>query len=146
MMIFFKYEFEFNDCWVFGNCIIQRHNHNKTRVLLSNLELSLIFMNPWNQIWNEFFLWNIKAGIWDDNNTGPLGSPNLDQSCKIPWLSGEQWLSSQYVDGLVQERRNSIANTLELRLSCTNPSMNPCWGSQGRVDSLFGLMLALFLV
>ena len=24
-----------------------------------------------------------------------------------------------HIDGLVQERRNSIANTLELRLSCT---------------------------
>ena len=35
-----------------------------------------------------------------------------------------------YVDGLVQERRNSIANTLVLRLSCTNPLMygarSPC--------------------
>ena len=30
------------------------------------------------------------------------------------------------IDGLVQERRNSIANALELRLSCTNPSkFNP---------------------
>ena len=32
-------------------------------------------------------------------------------------------------DGLVQERRNSIAisivNALELRISCTNPSLNP---------------------
>ena len=28
-----------------------------------------------------------------------------------------------HVDGFVRERRNSIANTLELRLSCTNPSM-----------------------
>ena len=28
-----------------------------------------------------------------------------------------------YIDGLVQERRNSIANALELHLSCTNPSM-----------------------
>ena len=28
-----------------------------------------------------------------------------------------------YVDGLMQERRNSTANALELRLSCTNPSM-----------------------
>ena len=27
-----------------------------------------------------------------------------------------------YIDGLVQERRNSIANALELRFSCTNPS------------------------
>ena len=32
-------------------------------------------------------------------------------------------LDDKYVVGLVQERRNSIANTLELRLSCTNPSM-----------------------
>ena len=28
-----------------------------------------------------------------------------------------------YIDGLVQEKRNSIANALELRLSCTNPSI-----------------------
>ena len=29
----------------------------------------------------------------------------------------------QHNCGLVQERRNSIANALELRLSCTNPSI-----------------------
>ena len=29
-----------------------------------------------------------------------------------------------YIDGLVQERRKSIANALELRLSCTNPSLS----------------------
>ena len=28
-----------------------------------------------------------------------------------------------HIDGLIQERRNSIANTLELRLSCPNPSI-----------------------
>ena len=28
-----------------------------------------------------------------------------------------------YFDGLVQERPNSIANALELCLSCTNPSI-----------------------
>ena len=28
-------------------------------------------------------------------------------------------------DGLVQERRNSIVNALELRLSCTNLSIKP---------------------
>ena len=32
-------------------------------------------------------------------------------------------ISHHYIDGLVQERRNSIANALELRLSCTNPSI-----------------------
>ena len=30
---------------------------------------------------------------------------------------------SLHIDGLVQERRNSIANALELLLSCTNPSI-----------------------
>ena len=29
------------------------------------------------------------------------------------------------IGGLVQERRNSIADALELRLSCTNPSTCP---------------------
>ena len=32
----------------------------------------------------------------------------------------------QHLNGLVQESRNSIANALELRLSCTNPSMCTC--------------------
>ena len=52
-------------------------------------------------------------------------------------LSDQQWwcwlvevcltycLSLQYIDGFVQERRNSSALALELRLSCTNPSI---WG------------------
>ena len=31
-------------------------------------------------------------------------------------------ISKSKNDGLVQERHNSIANALELRLSCTNPS------------------------
>ena len=32
-------------------------------------------------------------------------------------------VSCLHIDGLVQERRNSIANALELRLPCTNPSI-----------------------
>ena len=32
----------------------------------------------------------------------------------------EAW---NYIDGLVQERRNSIADALELHLSCTNSSI-----------------------
>ena len=34
-------------------------------------------------------------------------------------------LHGQYVDELVQERHNSSALAMELRLSCTNPPM--CW-------------------
>ena len=29
-------------------------------------------------------------------------------------------MSNHHIDGLMQERRNPIANALELRLSCTN--------------------------
>ena len=29
----------------------------------------------------------------------------------------------RYIDGLVQQRRNSIANTLELRISCINSTI-----------------------
>ena len=35
------------------------------------------------------------------------------------------------ISGLVQERHNSIANALELRLSCTNPSK---WGVQAYAE------------
>ena len=31
---------------------------------------------------------------------------------------------NEHIDGFMQERCNSIANALELRLSCTNPSKN----------------------
>ena len=34
-----------------------------------------------------------------------------------------------YLDGLVQERPNSIVNALELRLSCTNPSLYTVYSS-----------------
>ena len=39
-------------------------------------------------------------------------------------LASSHYLSQPvYMDELVQERRNSIANALELHLSCTNPSI-----------------------
>ena len=40
-------------------------------------------------------------------------------------LKSWNWVVSHVdiIDGLMQERRNSIANALELRLSCTNPSI-----------------------
>ena len=35
----------------------------------------------------------------------------------------ERFLHLDYIDGLVQERRNSSVLAMELRLSCTNPSI-----------------------
>ena len=39
----------------------------------------------------------------------------------IPWSNGKN--ASNYIDGLVQEICNSSALAMELRLSCTNPSI-----------------------
>ena len=38
-----------------------------------------------------------------------------------------------YIDGLVQERRNPIANALVLRLSCTNPSIYETLSQDGQI-------------
>ena len=43
------------------------------------------------------------------------------QNIKIKSEHGLIVAKWRHIDGLVQERRNSIANALELRLSCTNP-------------------------
>ena len=46
---------------------------------------------------------------------------DIQVSC-IAKSSATLVLTVREIDGLVQERRNSIANALELRLSCTNSS------------------------
>ena len=60
--------------------------------------LCITYINSWCPTWNVF-----QAPIIEMTVTFPR-----DQYVK-------------YTDGLMQERRNSIANALELRLSCTNP-------------------------
>ena len=45
--------------------------------------------------------------------------------------------TNAYIDGSVQERRNSIANALELHLSCTNPSICRTKGRWVNVEKTF---------
>ena len=65
-------------------------------------------------------------------------SLNLDSSNsrKINW--GQDGEMKTYMDGLVQERCNSIVNALELRLSCTNPLI---WTLGGSVYHRYGRCL-----
>ena len=49
----------------------------------------------------------------------------LDQSYTRVITKYDKKYNSEQFCGLVQKRRNSIANALGLRLSCTNPSMCP---------------------
>ena len=68
---------------------------------------------------------------------------NLNQMLNVAYyriagdlISHDSYVTSlyctHYIDGLVQERRNSIALAMELRLSCTNPSI--CWVIAGQWD------------
>ena len=46
-------------------------------------------------------------------------------------------IATDNFDGLVQERRNSIANALELHLSCTKPSTFGCISNHGGINLVF---------
>ena len=57
--------------------------------------------------------WLRPCSVKDGKKTGP--GQSLTSDCR-------SMLKTAQDDGLLQERRNSIANALELRLSCTNIS------------------------
>ena len=59
---------------------------------------------------------------WRWQNVGPTPIPIWDHRTKI-WFSTHKKDPISLIDGLVQERHNSIANALELCLSCTYPSI-----------------------
>ena len=73
----------------------------------------------------KFYSNFIKIYLYEPNsqqvNIGSGNVGGIDQY-NIPKPTFTQF-SQTHVDGLVQERRNSIAKALELRLSCTNPSI-----------------------
>ena len=50
----------------------------------------------------------------------------------------QQYISISHIDGLVLERRNSIANALELRLACTNPPHLQCTVSPHKLPQTQG--------
>ena len=66
-------------------------------------------------------------GWWFERPSGPLWrhcNVSVSQMAVCPPSTSTPPICSlHYFDRLVQERRNSIANALELRLSCTNPSI-----------------------
>ena len=51
------------------------------------------------------------------------GATDLNGAGDNFMLSTVHWLQTEHFDGLMQERCNSSALAMELRLSCTNPSI-----------------------
>ena len=74
---------------------------------------------------------NIPAWVqimaWHRPGDKPLSEPMMVRLPTHICVTRPQWVKLwwhlSYIDGLVQERRNSIAYTLELRLFCTKPSI-----------------------
>ena len=74
------------------------------------------------KIWRPWLSSRLSCGL--GLSTYPE-APNLFDIKISPspaaWPWGLYMYMPEHFDGLMQERRNSIANALELRLSCTNP-------------------------
>ena len=73
-------------------------------------------------------------GLALDCGTSGALAVELPQSSTKPscWSQYQAWWIIHHSDGSVQERCNSIANALELHLSCTDPSIlcftpGECW-------------------
>ena len=70
----------------------------------------------------------VQVMAWRRPGDKPLSEPVMDSLPTHICVTRPQWVKSMmtqffyaYMDGLVQERRNSIANVLGFCLSCTNP-------------------------
>ena len=51
-------------------------------------------------------------------------NPSSEQMIGLAQFTDKDVFQTVYIDGLVKERRNSSAFAMELRLSCTNPSID----------------------
>ena len=68
---------------------------------------------------------SMTNGLVQDCSIPTTNALEILQFCIKPSKYSSQPLSISQVDGLVQERRNSIADAMELRLSCTYPADDP---------------------
>ena len=97
-----------------------------TKLLKCELSIAHIIAYIKFKMWplDIFFQTCLPDNMTNIRNTIQQNKPWLFPT--MPWntWTKQQLISTytEWIDGLVQERQNSIANALELRLSCTNPS------------------------
>ena len=110
--------------------------------LYLNMENHKLFVQSW--WWDVLTRWHLVTHICI-REPGMIGVGNglspvwhhaissVMTNCQLKLLEQSQWnviktlkfpfKTLRYIGWLVQEKRNSIANALEIRLSCTNPSI-----------------------
>ena len=89
---------------------------------------------------SDINLWVISQEIPPDFNHWHLLENYRNEisfkSSRGQWVKDKWKIHPLHIDGLVQERCNSIANALELHLSCTNPSICCCcFSAPTKVDT-----------
>ena len=103
------------------SCFIKLIHHNEGwLILLPSLQYVSVHLEFLQFILQKgvlYLSWHRARDLWDKLVANP-------DACEWDKEVG-RWLVDQ-IHGLVQERRNSIANTLELHLSCSNLSMGKC--------------------
>ena len=76
---------------------------------------------PWKKVIKYHSNWTFSIHAWRSYTQRWLRSLTMKYTSKYEYW--DRNLDSGHIDGLVLERRNSIANALELRRSCPNPSI-----------------------
>ena len=86
---------------------------------------------------NEHHIYISTLGLMQPKIYAAYDTTNVCQTNNTSWLlfyvSNTE---TEHIGGLMQERCNSIANTLELHLSCTNPSIWAMRWTDSRLNSL----------
>ena len=91
------------DKWpTFAGDVVQCIFLNENRCIFITMSLKFV-------LYNKLALLQVMSWCWKGDKSLP--EPMLTQ------------LIDLHIDGLVREERNSIARALDLRLSCTNPSI-----------------------
>ena len=110
---------ELNWCWLI---VVWPMGISSGKILIKIQEISFNKMNlkiastTGNHVGSGFMTTNIVC------HGRPCWFRSHDQKCHLPWAAMLFQASWPQINGLVRERHNSIANALELRLSCTYPS------------------------
>ena len=83
----------------------------------------IISSSPKRQFQDTIKIWVSPHICWNKRNTAHILKATTQTNSEWDTCQNPDLLYEIHIDGLLQERRNSIANALELSLSCINPSI-----------------------